>query len=184
MPALIAKDLLHLVGRKEIVCALIPAAVGILTAEEAAVRGLELTQAVVERVLGNGAPERHVPVLPRLGVGEREQSVVIECLFKMRGKPLTVGGVTGKAAADVVINAALVHLPQRVLDHLPRLFPIFKLRILHKEDKVMRGRELRCCAEAAVLFIVGFLKLRFRRLCEFGKLHLRRQRGFLPQPRG
>ena len=102
----------------------------------------------------------------------------------MRGKPLAVGGIAGKAPADVVINAALIHLPQRVLDHLPRLFFVFKLRILHEENEVMRGRELRRCAEAAVLLIVGLLKLRLRRLCERGKLHRCRRRGPLPQPRG
>ena len=184
MPALVAEDALHLIGREEIVRTLVPAAVGILPAEEAAVRSLELAQAVVKRVLGHGAPERHVSILPRLGICECQQGVVIERLFKMRRKPLAVSGVAGKAAADMVIDAALVHLPQRVLDHLPRLFLILQLCILHQENEVMRGRELRRCAEAAVLLVVGFLKLRLRRLCERGKLHCCRRCGLLPQPRG
>ena len=153
-PVVLSQYALDLVRSKQIVRALTAAAVSVLPAVITALRRFQLAQAVIERALGGFTPERHMPVLPGLGVAKSQQGVVVQRLFKMRREPLAVGRIAGKAAADMVVYTAPVHLTQGVFDHLPGLFPSAELGVLHKENEVMRRGELGRAAEAAVLPVV------------------------------
>ena len=85
MPArLRTEDVCNLFRREEVVGPLLSPAVRVLAAVKAAVRGLELPQAVIEGLLGDLAPERHVPLLPGFGITQGQQGVIVERLFKMR----------------------------------------------------------------------------------------------------
>ena len=148
-----------LLRRKEIILTLLAAAVRVLPAGKAAVLLPQLTQAVVERALGDRAPEGVAPLLPGLGAAERQQRVIVERLFKVRREPLPVGAVAAEAAAQVVVNAAAEHLLQRELRHCAESFVLSQLCLPQQEEQVLRRGELRRAAEAAVLLVEGGAQL-------------------------
>ena len=56
--------------------------------------------------------------LPAVQVRAGEQRVVVEHLLEVRDGPGRVDGVAGEAAADLVVDPAGGHRPQRVERHL------------------------------------------------------------------
>ena len=165
---------LDLCGGEEIVCALAPLTVRVLAAEKAAFFVAKLPEAVVQGALRHSAVQGHVPVLPGLGIGQGQQGVIIQGLFKMGGQPLPVGGIAGKAAAEVVVNAALIHLPQGVFHLKPcTLFPA-ESGVAQQEDQVVGRGEFGRGAEAAVLRVIGVRQL----LCRPPDILLTGEAGF------
>ena len=77
----------------------------------------QLAQAEVERFLGRVAVEGHVPALPRLGIKEGEDGVVVEAFFKAGAQPFAVKACGEEAAADVVVHAAAPQAAQVLLGH-------------------------------------------------------------------
>ena len=181
-PVVLAQDGLHLLRCEEIVLSLHALAVRVLAAVKATVRRAQLPQAVVQRGLGHLPVEGQTPLLPGLGIAEGQQGVVVQGLFKMRGQPLPVRGVAGKAAAQVVVDAAAVHLPQRVFHELPGFFVPAELGGAQQEEQLVRHGELGRRAEAAVLRVVGILQLPHGALQQALIRRRGRPRALLAQP--
>ena len=73
----------------------------------------------------------------------------------MRRKPLAVGRIPREAAAKMIVYAALVHLPQSVFKLFLRGLVSGVIGVALQEYQVMRRRELRRAAEAAVFGVIA-----------------------------
>ena len=94
-----------------------------------------------------------------------EQRVVVEHLLEVRHGPRGVDRVAREAAADLVVDPAGCHIPQRLQRHLP-------LPVPEQEAQHAGRRELRRAAEAALDRVVLAAKLSDRLVQEAGR-HLR-----------
>ena len=158
-PVILTQHGFYLPGSEEIVSSLAALAVRVLAAEKTAFFVLQLPETVVQGILRHLAVQGHVPVLPGLGIGQGQKRVIVQRLFKMGGQPLPVGGIAGKAAAEMVIDAALIHLPQGVF-HLPSCtFVAAEGGVAQQEDQVVGGGKFGRGAEAAVFLIIGVCQL-------------------------
>ena len=123
-------------------------------------------------------------LLPGLGIAQGQQGVVVERLFKMRREPFPVGAVAAEAAAEMVKNAAAVHLLQREFRHCAQRSVLPQLRLPQQEEEVLRRGELRRGAEAAVILVKGGAEL-FGRFFEHALVGpARSRRGLARQIRG
>ena len=120
-----------------------------------------------------------MPILPGLGVHQGQQGVVVKRFFKVRGQPLPVGRIAGEAAAEMVIDAAPVHLPQAVVRHLAVFFVLGVIAQPQQEQQVMGGGELGRGAKAAVFLVIGAAELG-RRGLQLVRPRLGRGEGRLP----
>ena len=68
--------------------------------------------------------ERIVRDLKRFQIGDRELRLVVEHLFEMRHEPALVHRIAMKAAAELIVHAAVGHRAQRVERHVERFLPI------------------------------------------------------------
>ena len=62
--------------------------------------------------------ERLAAFLPDQGQQIEQRGIVVEHLLEMRHQPFGIGGVAGEAAAQMIVDAALAHAPQRDIDRL------------------------------------------------------------------
>ncbi len=83
----------------------------------AAVRRGHLAQDVVQGFTGDAAIGLVAGDLVGLDIHVGEQRIVVEHLLEMGDQPPFVGGVSGKPAADLIVDAACGHGAQRGLDH-------------------------------------------------------------------
>ena len=95
--------------------------VGVLRRGEAAVLERELAQEVVEDALRDLAPLLVAGHLPGREVRAREQRVVVEHLLEVRHEPDRVDRIAVEAAAELVVDPAVGHAPQRAQRHRERL---------------------------------------------------------------
>ncbi|CAN3972381.1 hypothetical protein BCGKFG_BCGKFG_03065, partial [Dysosmobacter welbionis] len=93
--------------------------------------------------------ERAPGLLIGLRIGQCQQGVVIEHLFKVGHQPHFIGRVPGKAAAHMVEQAASVHALQRLLRHGPGLGLPCAPGVPEQEDQIMRRGEFWRVPEAA-----------------------------------
>ena len=94
--------------------------------------------------------ERVGAVLPGPGQEVDHLGVVVEHLLEVRHQPATVHRVAGKAAAQMVVDAALAHLGERELDGLAVARRAAALPGAPEQFQNHRLRELRRMAEAAL----------------------------------
>jgi hypothetical protein len=91
--------------------------------------------------------------LERMQVHANELRVVVEHLLEVGHQPPLVHAVARESAAEMVVHAALGHLPQRVQHHLQRRRPVVLTarasRIRQQELQVRRARKLRRTSEPA-----------------------------------
>ena len=99
-----------------LVRAVLPLRVGVARRVEGAVRGREVLEQVVERLLRDRA---EVVRAEEVGPGQRlrEEGVVVEHLLEVRHQPARVHGVAVEAAPGVVADPARRHPRQRVDRH-------------------------------------------------------------------
>ena len=160
VPSLVlTQDTFHFLGRPQVVFSLYALAVCVLSAEKAAALAAKLPQAIIQRLLRHPAIESEVPLLPGLRVAQRQQGIVVEGFFKVGRQPLPVGGIAGKAPADLVKDSAAGHLLQGFLRHLPG-FPILRqCRVAQQKQQIVRRGELGRPAKAAILPVKGSRQL-------------------------
>ena len=128
--------------------------VGVLRRGEAAVLERELAQQVVEDALGGRAPLLVARHLPGRQVRAREQRVVVEHLLEVRHEPDRVDRVAVEAAAELVVDAAVGHAPQRAQRHRERLLAAAAPVHAQQEREHRVRRELGRAPEAAVALVV------------------------------
>ena len=128
--------------------------VGVLRRGEAAVLERELAQQVVEDALGDLAPLLVAGHLPGRQVRAREQRVVVEHLLEVRHEPDRVDRVAVEAAAELVVDAAVGHAPQRAQRHRERLLAAAAAVHAEQEREHRVRRELGRAPEAAVALVV------------------------------
>ena len=116
--------------------------VGILPAVKAALRRLQLTQQITGRAICYIRIRGILCLFACLTVGKHQQRIVIEHLFKVRDKPLAVGGIARKTAADLIEDTAARHGGQRGFHHIP-------FSVCHKKQQIMRRRKFRCRTKTA-----------------------------------
>ena len=132
------------------VFALVPFAVGVLRCVEAAVRMDHLAADVGQRLLDDLLEAGLAAEPPAVEVQPDELRIVVKHLLEMRHQPLPVRRVAVEAAAEVVIDPAGSHLPQRVERHV-EAFLILRAGELAQQHVEGRGRgELGRVAEPAV----------------------------------
>src|SRR5215213_3855545 len=89
--------------------------------------------------------------LERLAVDDRQQRLVVEHLFEVGIAPVGGLGVAAEPAIGGIEEPAAGHPSQRGLHHRERLPVPRAFRVTEKEQEILRRRELRRRAEAAVL---------------------------------
>ena len=152
---LVGEDLAQLRGRPRERRALDAVGVGVLGGGEAAVLERELAQQVVEHALGDLAPLLVAGHLPGREIRAREQRVVVEHLLEVRHEPDRVDRIAVEAAAELVVNAAVGHAPQRAQRHRERLLAAAApMRAQQEREHASaagtsaRGRSRRCARRA------------------------------------
>ena len=95
----------------------------------------------------------------------------------MRREPLAIGRIARKAAAEMVVYASLVHLPQRIFKLFLRGLVSGMIGVALQEYQVMRRWKFRRAAEAAVLCVIACGKLP----CGFFQQFLIQRSGFRPR---
>ena len=95
---------------KEVIGALFTVAVGILSTVKAAFWIFQFSQHVGGGFICYSQIKGRFCLIVTLAVRHEQQGIVIEHFFKMGNKPLIVGCVSAEAAANVVKNAAQIHL--------------------------------------------------------------------------
>ena len=118
---------------------------------EAALGAAHLAQRPVERLAADLAHPLLARHLPAVQVRPGQQRVVVEHLLEVRHGPGRVDGVPGEPAADLVVDPARRHRPQRCQRHLP-------LAAREQELDHRGGRELRRAAPAAVGVVEAVLE--------------------------
>ena len=106
----------HLIVRPDIELALLAFGIGVERGGERALRARHLALEPFHRFAGALAIERLAGLLVRDGQKFEELGVVVEHLLEMRREPALVDRVAGKAAAEVVVDAALADMVERDLD--------------------------------------------------------------------
>ena len=106
-------DVAQLADRPHVELALDALGVGVERGAEAAL-GPRISRSAQSSVsLADAAQQRLAGHLPAVQVGPREQRVVVEHLLEVGHGPGRVDRVAGEAAADLVVDAAGGHRPQR-----------------------------------------------------------------------
>lgn len=90
-----------------------------------------------------------------LCVGHGDERLVVEHLFKVRDKPLCIGGVPMKSESDMVVYAAPAHGLQSLLHHLQGELLAASLPVAQQEEQIMGCGKLGGSAEAAVLGVIA-----------------------------
>src|SRR5262249_13756770 len=80
----------------------------------------------------------------------KQLRVVVEHLLEMRHEPLLVHRVTGEAAAKVIVNAALAHAGERMLDGLKKADVVGAKAGTPQHLQNGRLRKFWCAAHTAV----------------------------------
>ena len=109
----VAQDLIDLGRGPNVIAAFFAFAVGIEGRGQAATVDGHLAQDPADRFPHPCGIEGIPRFLPNQGQELHELGVVVEHLLEMGDQPVGVGGVSGKAAAEVVVDAALAHPGQR-----------------------------------------------------------------------
>ena len=125
-------------------------AVGILRRVESAGRVGHFPQRIVQRLLGNAAVEGVGGNLPGVQVQAGQQGVVVQHLFKVRHQPVAIGGIAVKAAANLVVDAAVRHLVQGQFHHFQGAGVEAVAVVAQQELRRHRLGELGGAAETAV----------------------------------
>ncbi len=132
------------------------------------------------------AEDRAPRHLPGVQVGAQQLGVVVEHLLEVRHEPDGVDAVAVKAAAELVVDAAVRHLLQRQLGH-EKTLDVAGAQVLREREVERHGlRELGLAAKAAVL-VVEMLAHAVQRLVEGFHAQLAavgRQRGAAAQHGG
>ena len=76
----------------------------------AALPGEQVLQDVVQGFAGNPGRKRLPRRLVRFHVSPREERVIVKHLFKMGNQPVSICGVTRKAAACLIVNSSGSHI--------------------------------------------------------------------------
>ena len=96
--------------------ALLAFGIGVIGRGKAAIRRDHLAEQPFDGFGNAGLQERMPPLLPHLGHQIDQQRIVVEHLLEMRHQPALIHGIAGKAAAEMVVDAALADMQQRLLD--------------------------------------------------------------------
>ena len=72
---------------------------------------------VIEGFLGHPAIERIAGVLPCVKVNSGELCIVVQHFLEVRHEPLIIDGISGEAAANLIVYSALGHSKQSELRH-------------------------------------------------------------------
>ena len=86
-------------------------AVGVDRAGEAAVGRRHLAQHPGHRLLDSPLEQPIAGFLPDLGQEVEQQRIVVQHFFEVRHEPARVRRVAGEAASEVIVDAALAHVP-------------------------------------------------------------------------
>ena len=117
----------HLIVRPDIELALLAFGIGVERGGKRAVRARHLALEPFHRFAGALAIERLAGLLVRERQKFEELGVVVEHLLEMRREPALVDRVAGKAAAEVVVDAALADVVERDLDRSEEARPLLSL---------------------------------------------------------
>jgi hypothetical protein len=109
------EDGFQILGRPDVELAFHALRVGVFGGVEAALLARHVAQDIVEGLLGDAAVEVVPGGLVRLQVEAGEEGVIVEHLLEVRDEPVGVHGVAGETAAQLVVDAAVGHLPERQL---------------------------------------------------------------------
>ena len=149
-----------LIGGPRVEQALHALGVGVLRSAQAGDTGsLQVTQHVSDRLLHH-LDEPGIPgQLPRMQVGENKARLVVEHLLEVGDRPCVVGGVTGKAPAQMVVDATRRHRLERG-DRDSERGGVLALAIVAQAELDQSGlREFRRRPEASLPGIVASLDL-------------------------
>ena len=116
-----AQQLPDLLGAPDEEAALLPLRVGVGGRVEAPLGRGHLPQQIVQGLAQHPGEVRPPGHLPGLGVGHRQQGVVVEHLLEVGDQPALVGRVAVEPAADLIVEAAGRHLLEGAGGHLQRL---------------------------------------------------------------
>src|SRR5690349_13678257 len=87
-------------------------------------------------------------------INARQEGVVIEHLFKVRYKPLSIDGVTVKAAAELVVHSAFGYLAACMLNHFERFNRAVAVMQVHEKLECHRGRKFWRASKTPILPII------------------------------
>ena len=119
-----------------------PFAVGIFGAEESAFGRSHVPVDIVQKIVGKIGKLFFAGDLIGFDQGGGEQGVVIEHFFKMRHQPFVIRTVTGKAAADLVINPSELHSLERIFRHRQAVAVTGAVVLPEQEREPHRRRKL------------------------------------------
>ena len=118
----LAEHLVDLGARPHVELAFLAFGVGIEGGRKAAALGDHLAQQPADRLVDAAGVEVVAGLAVGLAHQVEEQRVVVEHLLEVRHEPALVDRVAGKAAAEVVVDAALADVGERVVDGVPGRF--------------------------------------------------------------
>ncbi|GDY63211.1 hypothetical protein SAV14893_026040 [Streptomyces avermitilis] len=129
-------------------------AVGVERGGEPALAGTQLAHHEVGGLQGDTTSEFGTGGTPEVGVDAAEEGVVVEHLLEVGYDPVTVDGVTGETAAELVVDAAARHALAGVLRHLEGALGAGAGVVAQQELDDHGRRELGRPAEAAAPGVV------------------------------
>ncbi len=147
---LLTEDLANLPKGPDVELAFLPFAVGIERGCESAAFADHLTQQPGDGFVDALGEQRFMRFAPDFGEEVEQQRVIVEHLFEVRHEPALVDGVAREAAADVIIDAALADVAQRVDDGCLRRVVAVADGAAPEQPEETPLRKLRCAVEAAV----------------------------------
>ena len=106
---------------------------------------------VVQRAACDVREERIVRDLESFQVRNRQLRLVVEHFFEMRDEPALVHRITMKAAAELIVHAAVGHGTQGVERHVEGFFAVGPDVVAQQEIEHHRAGELGRFAETAVI---------------------------------
>jgi len=149
----------YLLLGKHIVFSFHTIAVRVLSAVKAALGIRKLPPDVFQNLFRHTSI--HLPPGASIGfdVSHDQQAVVVEHFLKMGHQPLSVRGISGKSASNVVKDTAPVHLHQGCLRHGQCLRPLLPCAILHQEYQAVGRGKLGRASKTAVFTVKAVRKL-------------------------
>ena len=130
-------------------------AIGVFGGEEGAVPVGHIAQDVIEDATRGGGVGGVAGNLKRFQVGGGELTLVVEHLLEVRHEPALVHGIAVKAAAQLIVHAALGHFPQSEQGGVEG-FAVAGAGVEAHEEIEHRGAgEFGRAAEAAVVAVEG-----------------------------
>ena len=127
-----AKDSIHFIGSPNEKFSFLALAVGILSRVEAALGMMHLAQQIARGFFNYRFKKRFAGDRVRVRINAEQLGIVIEHFFKMGHQPFRVHRIAMKAAAEMIIDAALGHFGERVNDHFQIAF-IFRVMKMAQE---------------------------------------------------